>query len=159
MCSTKSLRKVVYLSMALITLSWIANRAIGSHLIPVASAEVPLADQDVQEVGDQAFFELAALKARREAAGRPYLPFLDVPTLRMGLYVLAAGATDGQRPHTLDETYYIVKGKGMFKAGDKDTPVQEGSVLFVKAEVDHQFYDITEDLEILVFFSTATPGK
>jgi quercetin dioxygenase-like cupin family protein len=77
----------------------------------------------------------------------------------MGLYVLEAGATDSQRPHTLDETYYIAKGKGLFKAGDKETTVRAGTVLFAKADVEHQLYDITEDLEIMVFFSTAAPGK
>lgn len=146
---------MLYTFVTLISLGWVADRAFGEH----EPKEIPAQQQAAEPVGDQAFFDLADLKARREKAGRPYLPFLDVPTLRMGLYVLKAGATDGQRPHALDETYYIVKGKGMFKAGDRETPVREGSVLFVKADVDHKFYDITEDLEVLVFFSTAEPGK
>jgi quercetin dioxygenase-like cupin family protein len=33
--------------------------------------------------------------------------------------------------------------------------VSPGSVLFVRAGIDHRFHSITEDLEILVFFSSA----
>src|SRR6185369_4921524 len=45
-------------------------------------------------------FELADLAARREASGAPYLEFLSVPDLSVGLYVLAAGQPDLQQPHT-----------------------------------------------------------
>ena len=37
-------------------------------------------------------FELADLAARREASGAPYLEFLTVPDLSVGLYVLAAAS-------------------------------------------------------------------
>ena len=36
-------------------------------------------------------FELSDLAARREATGKPYLEFITVPDLSVGLYVLAAG--------------------------------------------------------------------
>ena len=42
-----------------------------------------------------------------------------------------------------------------FKAGDEDREVSAGSVLFVAAEVEHRFYDITEELAVLVFFAPA----
>jgi quercetin dioxygenase-like cupin family protein len=72
-----------------------------------------------------------------------------------GLYVLAAGATDPQKPHHEDEMYYVIRGKGRFRAGDDDQEVSAGSVLFVAAEVEHRFYDITEELAVLVFFAPA----
>jgi mannose-6-phosphate isomerase-like protein (cupin superfamily) len=70
-----------------------------------------------------------------------------------GLYVLAAGATDAQRPHHEDEMYYVVRGKARFRAGDDDGEISAGSVLFVAAEVEHRFYDIAEELAMLVFFA------
>jgi quercetin dioxygenase-like cupin family protein len=72
-----------------------------------------------------------------------------------GLYVLPAGAIDPQRQHHEDEMYYVVRGKARFRAGEKDQEVSPGSVLFVAAEVEHRFYDISEELAVLVFFAPA----
>ena len=72
-----------------------------------------------------------------------------------GVYVLAAGATDAQRPHHEDEMYYVVRGRGRFRAGDQNTEISAGSILFVAAEVEHSFYDIAEELAMLVFFAPA----
>jgi quercetin dioxygenase-like cupin family protein len=72
-----------------------------------------------------------------------------------GLYVLAAGSTDPQRPHHEDEMYYVVRGRARFKAGGEDREVSAGSVIYVAAEVEHHFYDIAEELAVLVFFAPA----
>ncbi len=72
-----------------------------------------------------------------------------------GLYVLPAGATDLQRPHHEDEMYYVIRGRARFRAGDEDREIAAGSVLFVAAEVEHRFYDIAEELAVLVFFAPA----
>jgi len=39
--------------------------------------------------------------------------------------------------------------------GSEDREVSAGSVIFVAAQVGHRFYDITEELAILVFFAPA----
>lgn len=51
--------------------------------------------------------------------------------------------------------YYVVRGRARFRAGDQNTDVSAGSVLFVAAEVEHIFYDIAEELAVLVFFAPA----
>ena len=84
-----------------------------------------------------------------------YREFLRVPAVSAGLYVLAAGATDPQRPHHEDEVYYVLRGKARFKAGDEDREISAGTVLFVTAEVEHRFHDIAEELAVLVFFAPA----
>jgi hypothetical protein len=33
--------------------------------------------------------------------------------------------------------------------------VQSGSVIFVEAHAEHRFFDVIEDLEVLVFFAPA----
>ncbi len=48
-------------------------------------------------------WELDDLEAARRAKGTPYHEFISVPDLSGGLYVLEAGAVDGQSPHTEDE--------------------------------------------------------
>ena len=50
---------------------------------------------------------------------------------------------------------YVLRGKAHFRAGDEDREISAGSVLFVAAEVEHRFYDIAEDLAVLVFFAPA----
>lgn len=100
-------------------------------------------------------FTTADLERLREQKQKPYLEFLRADSMSAGLYVLAAGATDMQRPHHEDEMYYVVTGRARFKAGDQDQQVSAGSVLYVAAEVEHRFYDIEEELQVLVFFAPA----
>lgn len=101
------------------------------------------------------FFTLTEIDAQRARSGKLYREFLRVPSMSAGLYVLAVGASDPQRPHHEDEMYYIVRGRARFRAGKEDEAVSGGSVLFVAAEMEHRFYDISEELEVLVFFAPA----
>jgi mannose-6-phosphate isomerase-like protein (cupin superfamily) len=72
-----------------------------------------------------------------------------------GVYVLPAGGTDPQKPHQEDEMYYVVRGRARMKIGSDHAEVRAGSVMFVEAELEHGFYDVVEDLEVLVFFAPA----
>ncbi|HZQ94477.1 MAG TPA: cupin domain-containing protein [Candidatus Sulfotelmatobacter sp.] len=101
------------------------------------------------------FTTAAEIDQARAASGKLYREFLRVPAMSAGLYVLPAGRTDPQQPHREDEMYYVMRGRGRFQAGDQDAEVSAGSVLFVAAKVEHRFYDITEELAVLVFFAPA----
>jgi mannose-6-phosphate isomerase-like protein (cupin superfamily) len=101
------------------------------------------------------FGQIAEIDSARTQAGKLYREFLRVPSMSAGLYVLSPGAADPQRPHHEDEMYYVVRGRARFQAGDEDTEVYAGSTLFVAAEVEHRFHDITEELAVLVFFAPA----
>jgi mannose-6-phosphate isomerase-like protein (cupin superfamily) len=104
-------------------------------------------------------YELADLVAEREASVKPYLEFLRVPDQSVGLYVLAAGQPDLQRPHTEDEVYYVVSGRGRITVGDAVRDVRPGSIVFVATAVPHRFHDITEDLTLLVAFGPAEGSR
>jgi mannose-6-phosphate isomerase-like protein (cupin superfamily) len=104
-------------------------------------------------------FEVADLAAERAAMGRPYLEFLTVPDLSVGLYVLAAGQPDLQQPHTEDEIYYVVAGRGRITVGDEIRDVRPGSIVFVGTSVPHHFHDITDDLTLLVAFGPAEGSR
>ena len=106
-----------------------------------------------------AAWDVASLDGRRRATGRAYLEFLTVPDLSAGLYVLEAGEEDRQRPHTEDEIYAVVSGRGRLRMGDEDVAVGPGSVAFVAAGVEHRFHDITERLAILVAFGPAEGSR
>lgn len=101
------------------------------------------------------FFSIAGIEGRRQQKQKPYLEFLRAPSMSAGLYVLSEGATDLQRPHHEDEMYYVVRGRGRFRAGDQDQEVSVGTVLFVPAEVPHHFHGVSEELAVLVFFAPA----
>ena len=55
-------------------------------------------------------FEHADLRLQRAAADIPYLEFLRSETFELGLYELAAGSEDGQKPHDEDEIYVVLTG-------------------------------------------------
>ncbi len=98
-------------------------------------------------------FDLARLLS--SPSEEPYLEFLRVPSLSVGLYLLPAGATDPQEPHTEDEVYHVVGGRARIRVGAEDRGVEAGTVVFVEAGVEHRFYAIEEDLKVLVFFAPA----
>jgi len=100
-------------------------------------------------------WELDDLEAARDASGRLYHEFISVPDLSGGLYVLEAGATDPQSPHTEDELYVVMSGRAKVAVGGDVRPIRTGSVVFVAAGVEHRFHDIEERLVLLVMFGPA----
>jgi mannose-6-phosphate isomerase-like protein (cupin superfamily) len=101
------------------------------------------------------FANVAEIDQERTQSGTLYREFLRVPAMSAGLYMLPVGASDPQRPHHEDEMYYVLRGRARFKVGHEDREISAGSVLFVAAEVEHRFYDIAEELAVLVFFAPA----
>jgi len=95
------------------------------------------------------------IEEQRTRSGKPYQEFLRVPSMSAGVYVLAAGATDQQKPHHEDEIYYVIRGRARFEVAAEDREVSAGNVIFVAAEVEHRFHDITEELAVLVIFAPA----
>jgi mannose-6-phosphate isomerase-like protein (cupin superfamily) len=100
-------------------------------------------------------FEIAQLLEEHKQSNKLYLEFLKVPDLSMGLYILPAGGTDPQSPHTDDEVYYVVSGKAKIKVADEDRVVQAGSIVYVAKNVQHKFHSIEEELTVIVFFAPA----
>jgi mannose-6-phosphate isomerase-like protein (cupin superfamily) len=100
-------------------------------------------------------FELADLVREQAASGRLYHEFIRTHDLSVGIYVLPAGGTDPQGPHTEDEVYYVVSGRGRIRVGTEDRAVQAGSTVFVGADVEHRFHDIEEQLVLVVAFGPA----
>jgi len=97
--------------------------------------------------------DLSAVDQLRRESGKSYLEFLRVVSMSAGVYALPAGGEDPQSPHREDELYYVTRGRAKFCAGAEQREVAAGSLIFVAAGVTHRFYDITEDLQLLVFFA------
>lgn len=73
--------------------------------------------------------------------------------------IYAPRGRDPQQPHTRDELYVVVAGRGEFVNGDARHPFAPGDVLFVPAHVPHRFEDFTEDLAVWVFFYGPEGGE
>ena len=101
------------------------------------------------------FLDIGEAEELRSKAGKRYHEFLRVPAMSAGLYALPAGGVDSQSPHKEDEIYYVLRGKARMRAGAREQAVHPGSVIFVAAEVEHRFYEIQEELAVLVFFAPA----
>jgi mannose-6-phosphate isomerase-like protein (cupin superfamily) len=106
-------------------------------------------ERDVFQIGDA----LANLASDRH----DFSEFFRSPSGSLSLMAARwpAGAIDDQTPHTEDEVYYIVAGRALLTVAGAVTPVAPGAVAFVAAGVEHQFSEIGEDLEVLVFWSPA----
>jgi len=104
-------------------------------------------------------YELSQLLQQQKDSNKLYLEFLKVPDLSMGLYVLPAGGTDPQSPHTEDEVYYVVSGRAKIKVAEEDRLVWGGSIVYVTKNVEHRFHSIEEALTVLVFFAPAEYSK
>jgi mannose-6-phosphate isomerase-like protein (cupin superfamily) len=84
-----------------------------------------------------------------------YQEFLRVPAMSAGIYVLSAGATDKQSPHKEDEIYYVVRGESKMRLGREERSISQGDVIFVEKNLEHRFFDIEEELMLLVIFAPA----
>jgi mannose-6-phosphate isomerase-like protein (cupin superfamily) len=101
------------------------------------------------------FLDIVEAEKDRTQSGKRYLEILRVAAMSAGIYVLPAGGADPQAPHQEDEMYYVVRGRARMRAGSEDRAVGEGNIIFVAGGIEHRFYDITEELMVLVFFAPA----
>jgi mannose-6-phosphate isomerase-like protein (cupin superfamily) len=106
-------------------------------------------------MSSQTFYDFPAVSAERAQSGKLYREFLRVPAMSAGVYVLVPGATDPQKPHHEDEVYYVVRGRAKMRVAEEEQIVKAGTVIFVPANIEHRFFDISEELEVLVFFAPA----
>jgi mannose-6-phosphate isomerase-like protein (cupin superfamily) len=102
-------------------------------------------------------FRFADELSRLARDGHDFAGFFRSPSGSLSMTVVRwpAGAIDDQQPHTEDEVYYLVAGRAVLLIGDEPRPVQSGSIAFVAADVEHRFTEISENLEVLVFWSPA----
>ena len=103
-------------------------------------------------------FDLASEIGAQRSSKRPYREFLRVPALSCGIYSLAAGAKDLQAPHDEDEVYLVVSGRGRVRIDGKERIAERGTILYVSATSEHSFFEIEEDMTLLVFFASGGPG-
>ena len=71
-------------------------------------------------------------------------------SMRFGIY--APRGVDDQGPHTQDELYIVLSGRGRFVKNGEEGPFQANDAIFVEAGADHRFVDFTDDFATWVIF-------
>jgi mannose-6-phosphate isomerase-like protein (cupin superfamily) len=84
---------------------------------------------------------------------------LRTADLSVGTYVVPAGGADPQVPHTEDEIYFVVSGRGVLTGPEGEIAARPGSVLFVGAGEEHRFERVEEDLVAVVVFGPAEGSR
>jgi len=91
-----------------------------------------------------------------EPGGEPrWVEHLRARDLSVGTYSLPLGSVDTQDPHSEDEIYVVLAGRGALVTDSTRTQVGPGSVVYVPAGEPHRFVDVVEDLVALVVFAPA----
>ena len=129
----------------------------GAGALAAFASTKGFAMSDAEKETLAAAFDLDALSTENAKTDGPWLQFFDNNTMFSGIYEIPAGGEDRQSPHQYDALYFVAKGKAVLIAGDERFDAGPGGIYFVKARIPHRFVEITEDLQVLVFFSKADP--
>lgn len=98
-------------------------------------------------------FDLQKLKNALSDDPVSYREFLQVESMHCGLYHLKAGSKDMQNPHDEDEMYFVLEGRAKLSVDGSTQDVAPGTLLYVKASAEHTFFEIEEDMTLLVIFA------
>jgi mannose-6-phosphate isomerase-like protein (cupin superfamily) len=135
------------------------RKLIGLLTLLFTGASAMAQTKSEEKLPDQRVVNAFDIMQSNAAQNKNYGVFMRIPSISSGVYTLNKGATDEQTPHTKDEIYYVVKGKAKILIGKESYEVKEGSLVFVEAYKEHKFYDITEDLGVVVVFSAEQPAS
>lgn len=58
-----------------------------------------------------------------------------------------------KHPHKEDELYFIISGSGKAAVGSETYPIEEGDVVYVEQGVEHDFFDIEDEITALIIFT------
>jgi mannose-6-phosphate isomerase-like protein (cupin superfamily) len=108
---------------------------------------------------NQPCFKATAVEAlaHLQPGGKRFATIFGHGTLLVEIY--APRGVDPQKPHTRDEVYIVVSGKGEYVCGDHRQVFGPADILFAAAGVEHRFENFTEDLVVWVIFYGPEGGE
>ena len=77
----------------------------------------------------------------------------------LSIEVYAPRGSDPQQPHTRDEVYVVISGRGTFRVGDRMFEFSPGDFLFVPAGIPHRFEYFSDDFATWVMFYGPEGGE
>ncbi len=75
-------------------------------------------------------------------------------TVEVGKY--PAGSAAPKNPHNEEELYYVHSGSGKIRVGDDTHDIEAGDLIHVEPSLEHDFFNITEDLTVLIVLGPAS---
>jgi mannose-6-phosphate isomerase-like protein (cupin superfamily) len=81
---------------------------------------------------------------------KPFVELWEQRDLTVELF--APRIVDNQEPHTRDEIYLIIAGKGIFRRADTTIEFGPGDFLYVPAHMPHRFERFSADFQTWVIF-------
>lgn len=96
-------------------------------------------------------------QAALAAANHPFVELFKHGSLSVELY--RPHRVDLQQPHTRDEVYVIVSGRGRFICREEVVDFQPGDFLFVPAFAPHRFIEFSDDFATWVLFYGPEGGE
>jgi len=85
-----------------------------------------------------------------ENADRDHFEVLNEETMTVEVGRYSASTSAPKNPHTGDEIYYVISGSGMARVGNETYSVEAGDVVYVEAGLEHDFFNIEEDITVLI---------
>ncbi len=79
--------------------------------------------------------------------------FLNIKTMEVGLINLKKDQKDTQQPHSFDEIYYIICGKGIIEIDGIKNDVNPGKIIYIPKKVRHSFHAISDKIIALYVIS------
>jgi mannose-6-phosphate isomerase-like protein (cupin superfamily) len=109
-------------------------------------------------MSDRRWFTVAEMQRQLPGpAGERFAVALEYGALSVELY--APRGTDPQQPHTRDEVYIVVSGRGEFVQANERHAFAPGDAMFVPAGVEHRFEHFSDDLAVWVIFCGPEGGE
>ena len=122
-------------------------------IVPAGLAEKPPEAETPQLPEGVELLDLDQMLEQDVSGAARYTRYLNTNASSLGVYALDDAATDTQPAHGEDELYYVVEGQANLELDGESVPVSPGSLIYVRSRIAHRFEDISDDLQVLVFFS------
>ena len=84
-----------------------------------------------------------------------FLDILHNNSFEVGVLRLNPGQKDTQGPHSEDELYFVMEGKGYINMVEKNYEVRKGFCIFVPSKTKHYFHGHKERLVVLYVFNVS----
>ena len=84
-----------------------------------------------------------------------FLDFLYNNSFEVGVLRLNPDQKDTQGPHSEDELYIVMEGKGYINMVGKNHEIRKGSCIFVPSKTKHYFHGNKEQLVVLYVFNVS----
>lgn len=95
------------------------------------------------------------LELNKKGNSSYFLDFLQNNSFEVGVLRLNPGQKDTQGPHSKDELYFVLEGKGLINILGKNHEIRKSSCIFVPSKTKHYFHGNKERLVVLYIFNVS----